>query len=152
MKETTFSPKIMKENNILYIWDVIRKKFIQLTPEEWVRQKCIFLLITEKNYAKGLFQIEKASKYVQKIKRTDILVYDTQGEPFLLIECKAQHIALDIDAFQQLLTYHAIFPTPYLALYNDIDIKIWKFDKNTNEYIQIDELPNGTREIMDYGL
>ncbi len=136
-----FSPDIIKKHDILYIWDIIRKKYIQLTPEEWVRQKCIFLLITKKNYPKGLFRVEKGLKFVQNLKRTDILVYDTDGLPFLLVECKAQNVPLDDDAFRQLLVYHAVYPTPYLVLYNEIDIKIWFFDKNTNDYTKINDIP-----------
>lgn len=137
-----FSPKITKQNNILYIWDIIRKKNIQLTPEEWVRQKLIHWLIAEKNYPKGLFRVEKGLKYIEKNKRTDILVLDTAGEPFLLVECKAQNVELDMDAFQQLLTYHLVYPSPYLALFNENKIKIWHFDKENSIYTEILGIPD----------
>jgi type I site-specific restriction-modification system R (restriction) subunit len=142
MENTEFLPEIIKKEGILFIWDTIRKKYIQLTPEEWVRQKCIFLLVTKKNYPKGLFRVEKGLKFVENLKRTDILVYDTNGLPFLLVECKAQNVLLDENAFQQLLVYHAVHSTPYLVLYNEIDIKIWFFDKNTNHYQKIEDIPN----------
>lgn len=88
-----------------YIFDRVRKKYIQLTPEEWVRQHIISYLIEEKGVGPGLISIEKGLKYNNLLKRYDLKVYDNELNVVLLIECKAPKIKLSEETFLQSLTY-----------------------------------------------
>lgn len=101
-----------------YIFDVIRKKYVRLTPEEWVRQNFLNYLIQVKKYPKGLISVEKEIKINQLRKRYDIVVYDTQRNPWMLIECKAPQVSLTEDTFHQLLRYNQVISAPYWALTN----------------------------------
>ena len=86
----TYNVKLKKENELTYIFDVIRKKYLVLTPEEWVRQHLIHLLINKYGYPKGLFGIEKGHSFNNLQKRTDLLIYNTEGEIILLCEYKVK--------------------------------------------------------------
>ena len=81
--------KLKEEDGQTYVFDLIRKKYLVLTPEEWVRQHMIHLLIYELNYPKGLINVEKGHQYNALQKRTDILVYNREGEVTMIVECKA---------------------------------------------------------------
>ena len=97
---------IKNRENKRYIFDVVRKKDILLTPEEWVRQHCLQYLIQEKNYPLSLINVEKKLKVYSRDKRYDIIVYTTQGKVTLLVECKAPHVAIDQDVFDQIARYN----------------------------------------------
>ena len=91
MQELNFSSytfKLKSSENKTLIFDIVRKKYVILTPEEWVRQHVIHFLLKEKNYPISLIAVEKQLKINTRIKRTDIVVYNKQGTPELLIECK----------------------------------------------------------------
>lgn len=91
-----------------------------LTPEEWVRQHFIHFLITEKKFSSTLFSVEKELKYNQRQKRTDILVYDPNLKPFVLVECKAPHIKIDEKTLSQALSYVKIIQPKWFILTNGI--------------------------------
>ena len=119
MRELNF-PKISyrlenSENNIK-IFDVIRKKFVVLQPEEWVRQHCLHYLIHYKSYPKSLINVEKELKVNGLKKRYDIVVYRPNGSVFLIVECKAPQIEITQNTFDQIarynLTLNAEFPMP----------------------------------------
>ncbi|MDP5120322.1 MAG: type I restriction enzyme HsdR N-terminal domain-containing protein, partial [Spirosomaceae bacterium] len=90
-----FDYKITESDGKSVIFDIIRKKNIVLTPEEWVRQHVIHLLIANYGYSRGLFQVEKGTSYNSLQKRTDIVVYNREGSPHLLVECKAPEIKIN---------------------------------------------------------
>src|SRR4051812_45776443 len=86
--------KLKKTGEQIRIFDSIRKKYVVLTPEEWVRQNFLQYLIREKNFPSSLIAVEAGLKYNQLQKRTDVLVYDKTGSPFLLVECKASSVKI----------------------------------------------------------
>ncbi|HWR33811.1 MAG TPA: type I restriction enzyme HsdR N-terminal domain-containing protein, partial [Chitinophagaceae bacterium] len=93
--------RIRKENGKEEIFDSLRKKWVALTPEEWVRQNIIEYLIKEKNFPASLIAIEKEIRLGEMKKRFDILVYDNDHQPWMMIECKAVEIKLDDTVLQQ---------------------------------------------------
>ncbi len=149
MQQLNFPPiqaKIKKEDEQFFIFDIIRKKNIFLTPEEWVRQHIIHFLISEKKYSKALISCEKGLKYNKLSKRSDIVVYDNTGKPYLLIECKAPSIKINQVVFEQASTYNQTLKAPYIAVSNGIKSYICKIDFENNKYVFLDEFPTSTQE------
>ena len=113
-----YNHKLKKINDKLCIWDIIRKKYIVLTPEEWVRQHFVHHLINDYQYPKGLIKLESSLNYNQLLKRTDIQVFDRSGSIFMIIECKAPYIELSQAVFAQAAQYNFILKSPYLTIAN----------------------------------
>ncbi|MCH7401085.1 type I restriction enzyme HsdR N-terminal domain-containing protein [Belliella kenyensis] len=129
------------QDGSLMVFDALRKKFLVLTPEEWVRQHIVQLLLTQFNYPKSLFVLEKGVKYNTLQKRFDVLVYDREGLPFLLIECKAPSVKLSQSTLSQVCTYNQTLRAPYLGISNGKQHIFLELDPNTLEYSQISKLP-----------
>lgn len=100
------------------IFDVIRKKYVVLTPEEWVRQHFVNYLINTMKYPKALFKVESGLKYNNMQKRSDIVVHNRSGNPWMLIECKSPDIKLTQKAFNQIAVYNMTIGARYLAITN----------------------------------
>jgi len=111
-------PKIRKEAGKVWIFDIIRKKYIVLTPEEWVRQHFIHFLIQELKYPKSLFKVESGLSFNTIQKRSDIVVHDRTGKPWMLIECKSPGIKLSQKAFNQIAVYNMTIGANFLAVTN----------------------------------
>ena len=135
------NPSIFWRDNLAYIKDEIRKKDLLLTPEEWVRQHFLNLLVKTLNYPKALINIEKGHKHMQQQRRTDIHVYNRKGASYLLIECKAPNIKLSETTIQQISRYNTTFNTQYLAITNGIKHYVWKKMTKNNKYEQLSEFP-----------
>jgi hypothetical protein len=110
--------KIKEEDNKELIFDEIRKKWVRLTPEEWVRQNFIQFLIQIKKYPTALIGIEKGIKLGDLKKRFDVLVFDKEHQPWMMIECKAMEVELNDEVPQQLLRYNISVPVKYLVITN----------------------------------
>lgn len=137
--------RIKTEKEVEYIFDTIRKKWIVLTPEEWVRQNFIQYLISVKNYPASLIAVEKEIRLGELKKRFDILVYDKQHQPWMMIECKASSVPLGEDVLAQLLRYHIGMAAPFLIITNGNITYGW--EKNANELVVLENLPNFTPEL-----
>ena len=111
---------IRKNGSNVEIFDVIRKKYIVLTPEEWVRQHFIHYLINELNYPKSLFRVESGLSYNKLQKRSDILVYDREMHPLMLVECKSFKVPITQAGFNQIAVYNAKIDARYLVLSNGL--------------------------------
>ena len=136
-----FEFKIKKENKNNIIFDEIRKKWIILTPEEWIRQNFIKYIIS-KNYPRSLINCEKVF-YINKIqKRYDIVVYNSAGEVDILVECKSSNIKINKDHFDQVMRYNIELKSKRIILTNGIENYYFKFNKITNDYIQEKDLIN----------
>jgi hypothetical protein len=121
MLSLTFPPhdfKIKQEEHGQYIFDFIRKKYVLLTPEEWVRQHILVYMCEVLAYPKGLISVEKEIKVNQMKKRYDIVVYDSGHKPWMLVECKEQGVPINDKTLQQLLQYHQYLQCPYWLLTN----------------------------------
>jgi hypothetical protein len=101
-----YSFRLQKSDKGLHIFDPIRKKFVVLTPEEWVRQNFIRYLIEEKKYPASLISVETGLKYNKLKKRCDITVFNRKGEKWMLIECKAPEVNISQETFNQVATYN----------------------------------------------
>jgi hypothetical protein len=134
-----YFPKLLNQKGKIVIFDIIRKKYLILTPEEWVRQHFINYLINTLNYPKGLINVEGGLNYHSRMKRTDIIVFDNLGSPFILIECKAPNIPLDNEVVFQASVYNNIIKAPYVALTNGLQHYFLQFEGN--EVKEIENLP-----------
>lgn len=133
----------IRENkgNATTIFDPLRKKHIVLTPEEWVRQHFVQYLVQHLMYPKSLIQLERGHAYNTLAKRTDILVYDREGAPFMLIECKASHIKIDEKVFRQASVYNKTLQAKYLVVTNGIQHYCCRIDHVKSSFTFMDELP-----------
>jgi len=136
-----FAHKIKQIGGKDYIFDVLRKKFVRVTPEEWVRQHVVHLLINQYGYPKALIRMEGGLLLNQLQKRTDILVYDRQGRPFLLVECKAPQVAIDQRVFDQIARYNHVHQAPYLVLTNGLVHYCCQRDPATDRLQALPDLP-----------
>ena len=134
-----FDYKITKKEGRLFIWDIIRSKYIALTPEEWVRQHFIHYLVRHKNISPALIAVETGREYNGRAKRCDIVVWNTTGNQELIVECKASHVPLSENTTFQLGSYNAKTMAPFLALTNGINH--FYFTRNGENYSRIEELP-----------
>ena len=136
-----FEPQLRKQEGKPFIFDVIRKKFVQLTPEEWVRQHFIHFLAAAA-YPLSLISVERGHKYNgQMAKRTDIIVYDRQLSPFLLVECKAPYITPDQKLLDQALMYNHTVKAQYVALTNGLHHFYYRADFAGGTYHRLETLP-----------
>jgi len=104
-----------------YIFDEIRKKKVVLTPEEWVRQNFIQFMNKEHQVPLSMMVLEKDLELNGKKKRADILVYNKEGKPFAIVECKASHVAISQDVFDQVARYNLVLKVPYLIVTNGLE-------------------------------
>lgn len=110
--------KIKEEAGKELIFDDIRKQWVRLTPEEWVRQNFIQYLVQTKKYPSALIGVEKEIKLGELKKRFDILVYNQQHRPWMMIECKAMDVQLTAEVLQQVLRYNVSVRVEYLVITN----------------------------------
>jgi hypothetical protein len=134
-----FNFKTKTTGEKLLIFDVIRRIYVTLTPEEWVRQHVIHTLISFKNYPKTLISIEKGLNVNQLAKRTDIVVFTKNILPFLLIECKAPEEAINETVLRQALTYNLEKKAPYICITNGVEFRV--FLQKNNELIELSDFP-----------
>ncbi len=133
-----YQPEIKEENEKEFIFDPIRKQWIRLTPEEWVRQNFINYLIKEKKYPASLIAIEKEIKVGEMRKRFDILVYK-ESIPWLIVECKEQNTPINEAVAKQVLTYNIQLQVPYLIITNGNTTKGLVI--SNGQFATIDSLP-----------
>ncbi len=134
--------KITKRDNVIFIFDEIRKKHLVLTPEEWVRQHFIQYLINEKKFPSTLLQIEGGLNLNQTKKRSDILVYNNLGEKIMVIECKAASVALTQSTFDQASRYNSVYKANWLVVTNGLNHCYAKIDHINEKFSFVAELPN----------
>jgi len=137
----SFEYQLKNSENKTFIFDVIRKKYIQLTPEEWVRQHFVHLLINQKAYPKSLISIEKQLTINKLKKRTDIVVYNNLGLPHLIVECKAPSIKINQTVFDQIARYNLNLQARYLVLTNGLQHFFAEFDLQKQGVTFIDDIP-----------
>ncbi|MDZ7934954.1 MAG: type I restriction enzyme HsdR N-terminal domain-containing protein [Emticicia sp.] len=133
--------KIKEMDGKTYIFDAIRKKYLVLTPEEWVRQHFINLLITHYGYSKSLLRLEGGLSYNKLQKRTDIVVYNNEGSPFLLVECKAADVPINQVVVEQASRYNLTMRCPFLVVTNGINTFCFKIDFENGQFEQLQDLP-----------
>ena len=133
---------LKKDKGKVWIFDIIRKKYIIVTPEEWVRQHFLHHLIHGLKYPKSLFKIESSLKYNSLQKRSDILVHDRDGKPWMLIECKSPEIKLTQKAFNQVAVYNMTIGAKYLVVTNGMVVFCCLAPREGEEAVYLNNLPD----------
>ncbi len=110
--------RIKSEGGKDYIFDSFRKKWLVLTPEEWVRQNFLQYLVQVMKYPLSLIAVEKEFRFGEMNRRFDILIYNTDHQPWMMVECKAPEITLDQSVMEQVLRYNISIPVSYLVITN----------------------------------
>lgn len=136
-----FDYKLKKAEGKVWIFDVIRKKYLILTPEEWVRQHFINYLTIDLKYPKSLLKIEGGLSYNQLQKRTDILVFDREGNPWMVVECKSPTSKLSASTLQQASVYNSTLKAKYLTITNGLMHLCSATDWVSGKTIQLDSMP-----------
>jgi hypothetical protein len=138
-KYPAFEFKIRKEGDITRIFCESRKIWVRLTPEEWVRQNFFQWLVQEMKYPPSMIAVEKEIRVFDLTKRFDILVYNRDHTPWLMVECKAQSIPLTEKTLMQVLRYNMAVPVPYIVMTNGSYVRA--IARDGEEVREMDELP-----------
>jgi len=133
--------KLTEQNGQLYIFDILRKKLLLLTPEEWVRQHFVQYLMQVKGYPKTLIKLEGSLKVNGMAKRSDIVVFNKMGQKALMVECKAPGVAITQKVFDQIALYNITHRIPLLAVSNGLQHYYCAIDFEISSYRFIEELP-----------
>ena len=138
----TYSFRFKNSENKISIFDEIRKKFILLQPEEWVRQHCVQYLIQNKKYPKSLINVEKELKVNKLRKRYDIITYNFDGSIHLIVECKSPKITVNQNTFDQIARYNLTLNADYLMVTNGINHYYCKMDYEKKRYEFLKDIPH----------
>jgi len=130
-----------ERENKKYIFDIIRKKYVLLTPEEWVRQNFIRYLLEEKGYIQSLVRVEMFFKLNRLSKRADIALFDRKGKPKVLVECKSPKVAISQAVFEQVARYNLSFKVDFLIVTNGMQHFCCKMDYEKKSYTFLKEIP-----------
>lgn len=139
---SAYTFRFKNSENKTAIFDEIRKKFVVLTPEEWVRQHVIQFLVTEMKYPKSWINVEKVIKINGLTKRYDIVVFNPNGSIFLLVECKAPQITLTQETFNQIARYNLTLNAQYLMVTNGLNHYFCQMDFQNEKYHFMQNLPH----------
>ncbi len=134
--------RIIKKNEKPFIFDDLRKKFVALTPEEWVRQHFIRFLIDVKHYPASLIAIEKQLVINGLKKRCDAVVYSRNAEPLMIIEFKATTVSIAQQTFDQAAVYNSKLKVDYFIISNGLKHYCCRLDKNVLQYNFLDDIPD----------
>ena len=138
----SYTFKLKSNEKHTLIFDNLRKKYLVLTPEEWVRQHYVQYLVQEKNYPVSLIALEKQLTINNLKKRTDIVVYNKDGQPKIIVECKAPHIKISQDTFDQIARYNLQLKAKYLIVTNGLEHYYCSMDFENGNYQFLKEIPN----------
>ena len=135
-----YTPKIRTEKNIEFIFDEVRKQWVALTPEEWVRQNFMQYLIRVMKYPASLIAVEKSIRLGDINKRFDLLVYDADLKPWMLIECKEMKVSLNQGVLDQALRYNINLRVPYIVITNGM--YCYAFTNENGQFTELSTLPS----------
>lgn len=144
-------PKAQLKIKDKQVWDILRNKYVSLTPEEWVRQHFIHYLINDLGYSKGLMASEKLVKYNGLNKRCDIIFYSKNLSPLVIVECKATTVSLTEDTFYQIAKYNFTLNAPVLILTNGLHHIVAHINHKENKIEFLDKIPslNEVNQLID---
>ena len=123
------------------VFDAVRKKYLVLTPEEWVRQHFIHYLNSEKKYPFGLMGVEQMIKYNNQSTRADIVLYSVEGKPNMIVECKSPKVKINQDAFNQIAKYNFKLKVDFLVVTNGLQHFCCAMDYNNEKITFLEEIP-----------
>jgi hypothetical protein len=129
-----YSFKIIGKEDSQMILDPVRRKYVKLTPEEWVRQNFVQYLVNEGKYPVGLLGIEILFRFNKLKRRVDILVHNRSGEPVMIVECKSPVVKIDDNVFDQIVCYNMGLKVPYIVVTNGLDHYACKINHEESKY------------------
>jgi len=138
----SYNFKIRKNNKSYEIFDFIRKQYVSLSPEEWVRQNFIRFLVEEKKYPQVLIAVEKSIKLNRMIRRPDIVIYNKNIKAKLIVECKAPSVKINQTTLDQIVRYNMVLKVDYLVVSNGLVHYCVKINYKENKYDFINEIPD----------
>lgn len=138
----SYTFKLKSNENKTLIFDNLRKKYVVLTPEEWVRQHFVEFLIKEKKYPVSLIAIEKQLTINNRKKRTDILIFNSNGKPNIIVECKAPSIKITQATFDQIARYNLKLDADFLVITNGLEHYYCSLDKKNETYVFLKDIPS----------
>lgn len=144
----TYTFRIQEGSDKSLIFDPIRKKYVTLTPEEWVRQHILAFLYTDLGYPRGLIEVEKGLDYSGMKWRADALAYSVSGNPILLVECKAPNVAVTQQTFDQISRYNLVFQVPFLLVTNGLAHYCCKIDMENRSYEFLEKIPSYEEQLV----
>ena len=136
-----FEVSLKKSEGKVWIFDGIRKKYLVLTPEEWVRQHLINYFINHLKYPKSLISIERGLHYNQLQKRSDIVVFDRNGKPWMIIECKSPDTSLDQKSVMQVAAYNADTKAKYVSISNGLKHICYEAASDPKDVVLLQNFP-----------
>lgn len=136
-----FDYALKQEGDKVYILDVLRRKYLLLTPEEWVRQHFVHYLINELRYPKALIRVEGGLRFNSLSKRSDIVVYNREGSPWMLVECKSPDIPLRQQTINQAATYNHTLRARFIVITNGMTHICCEVDWSAGVTRQIHAIP-----------
>jgi hypothetical protein len=134
--------KIKPDSKGTQIFDIVRKKYVLLTPEEWVRQHAILFLHFERDYPLSLMKVEKEISVNQLLKRFDLLCYDNKGKPLLLCEFKRAELPINESTFEQIARYNLSIQAPLVYVSNGLKHFIAEVNFSDKSHVFLKEIPN----------
>ena len=137
----SYEIKIAERQGKRMIFDVLRRKYVALTPEEWVRQHFVHWLVDQKGYPKGLLGNEVALKCGDKTLRCDSILYNKEAKPLMIIEYKAPTVAVTQRVFSQISTYNLLLHVDYLLVSNGVQHYCCKMDYEKQTYVFLNDIP-----------
>lgn len=138
----SFDAKVRKIDNKLSIFDSLRRKFVALTPEEWVRQHFVNFLITEKGYPQGLIANEIQINLNNQKKRCDSVIYNSTLKPLVIVEYKSPNVNITQEVFDQIARYNIVLKVDYLIVSNGINHYCCKIDYQNQTFQYLQEIPH----------
>ena len=142
--------KIKKDQSRYKIYDMIRRKYVVLTPEEWVRQHIIHYLINDKHYPAGLTAVEHLVVINQLRQRADVVIYDRNRKPLLIVECKAPSVPLTAGVFEQALRYNMVLGVRIVVVSNGITHLAARLDDGGG-YVLLSQIPDYAQVLAIVG-
>jgi len=139
--------KIRRTGEVMEIWDAQRKKWVVLTPEEWVRCHLVQYLIQEKQYPAGLVSVEQSLRVFGLNRRADVVVYNREGKPLLLAECKAPGVRISQEVFDQATRYNISLGVPVLVVTSGMEHFCCTLHRSTGKFQFVPEIP-GAEEML----
>ena len=133
--------KIKLVGESMQVFDQVRKKYFILTPEEWVRQNFIVYLNIHKGYPLGLMKVEKKLLYNGMLNRADIILYNTNGEPNMIVECKSPEVNVNQQTFNQVSRYNSQLKVKFLVVTNGLKHFCCKINYNFNKIEFLNKIP-----------
>ena len=138
----SYDAKIRKNGSLMEIYDPLRRKYVALTPEEWVRQHFVNWLISDKEYPTSLMANEAGIKLNSLIRRCDTVVYDQHLDPLMIIEYKESNISITQDVFDQVVRYNTVLKVPYIVVSNGVNHYSCKMNYEKQSYDFLTDIPN----------